>query len=99
MIMAALMHEPKLLLVDEPIVGLDPTSADTATRLFKEYAERHGSVLISTHTLAVAENLCHRFLILYQGKILAQGTLEELRSKTNISGSLNDVYLEITKDK
>lgn len=96
MIMAALMHEPPLLLVDEPIVGLDPKSAETTINLFKDYVkDSNRSILLCTHTLTAAEKLCNRFVVLKLGKMLASGTLDELRALAKTSGTLEDVYLKL----
>jgi ABC-2 type transport system ATP-binding protein len=97
MIIAALLHEPELLLIDEPIVGLDPKSASTATKLFQDFVdkEKH-SILLCTHTLSVAERICHRFIILKQGQIIASGNLEQLRKKVESdNASLHEVYLKL----
>lgn len=93
-ILAALLHEPKLLLIDEPIVGLDPESAKTAKRLFADFAERGGAVLLVTHTLPVAEEIASRIGLLKKGKIVAEGTLRELRARSHAdtAAALEDVY-------
>ncbi len=100
MIMAALLHQPALLLIDEPIVGLDPASADKAIEIFSKFvADRKHAVLLCTHTLPVAERLCHRFIILDRGQVLAEGTLTELRKMTKKQGSLIDIYLTLIHQK
>jgi ABC-2 type transport system ATP-binding protein len=93
-IMAAMSHAPKLLLIDEPIVGLDPTSAQLAKKMFVEFAKRGGSVLLVTHTLAVAEEISDRIGFLEKGKLTAVGSLAELRKKAGAgkSSSLEKVY-------
>ncbi len=97
-IIAALLHQPKLLVIDEPIVGLDPASVETAKRLFKDYVEAGGSVLLVTHTLAVAEELAHRVGVLLYSKLVAFGTLAELRHQAHLSAgaSLGDIYAAYT---
>lgn len=90
-ILAALLHRPKLLLIDEPIVGLDPESARTAKRLFAEFAKEGGAVLLVTHTLPVAEEISSRVGFLKNGKLLAEGTMAELRKK---AGAKDDATLE-----
>ncbi|MDO8513783.1 MAG: ABC transporter ATP-binding protein [bacterium] len=98
MIMAALLHKSPLLLIDEPIVGLDPSSAHTATRLFSEYAkEDKRAILVSTHSLAVAQELCDRFIVLSKGKMVAQGSLSELRKDAQTDGSLEQIYLKLAE--
>ena len=91
-IISAMSHNPKLLLVDEPIVGLDPTGAEIAKKLFVDYANRGGSVLLVTHTLPVASEISHRI-----GFLVAVGTLAELREKAELSGdaTLEDIYKKL----
>ena len=93
-ILAAMSHHPKLLLIDEPIVGLDPTGAEIAKKMFVEYAKNGGAVLLVTHTLPVAEEISHRIGFLKNGSLVAVGTLDELRQKANLphEASLEDVY-------
>ncbi len=93
-ITAALSHAPKLLLVDEPIVGLDPIGAEIAKDLFVEFARSGGAVLLVTHTLAVAEEIADRIGFLKHGELIAVGTLEELRAQASLpsSASLQEVY-------
>jgi ABC-2 type transport system ATP-binding protein len=96
-ILAALLHEPALLLIDEPMVGLDPASARVTKELIKEFADRGGAVLISTHTLPIAETLCAHIGILKDGKLTEEGTVAELGAKAGIEhGSLEDYYLALT---
>lgn|SRR5699024_10900526 len=91
---AALMHEPELLFLDEPTVGLDPKS----NRLLKDYLRAHvnkgNTVFLTTHTLSLAEEIADRICIIYQGEIKALGTLEELRSGS--AHSLEEIFLELT---
>lgn len=99
-ICAAFLPDPKLLLIDEPIVGLDPQSAKKALELFSAFAQGGGSILLSTHTLAAAEKICHRVGIIDQGKLITEGTLGSLRQKARLkSGHLEDVFLKITQEK
>ena len=93
-IAAALLHSPPLLLLDEPLNGLDPTSARTLKYLLREHAAAGGGVLVSTHLLDVAERLCDRVVILRLGRVLAQGTLAELRGSGG-DRSLEDVFLSL----
>ena len=97
-ILAALLHHPKLLLVDEPIVGLDPDSAATAKRLFKEFAADGGAVLLVTHTLPVADEISTRIGVLAKGKLIAEGDSASLRKKAKLpaSASLEEVYSALT---
>lgn len=96
-ILAAMSHAPKLLLIDEPIVGLDPTGAEIAKNLFSEYAKKGGAVLLVTHTLPVAEEISHKIGFLKEGKLCAYGTLAELKEQAGVeaSGTLEDVYKKL----
>ncbi|MCR4427513.1 MAG: ABC transporter ATP-binding protein, partial [Firmicutes bacterium] len=101
----ALLSNPKLLILDEPMVGLDPKSA----HLFKDLMNRHcdagGTVFFSTHVLEVAERLCHRVGIIHRGKLIASGTVEELRARRSTAReqageeSLEELFLELTEDE
>ncbi|MEI7498053.1 MAG: ABC transporter ATP-binding protein [Candidatus Falkowbacteria bacterium] len=98
-ILAALLHNPKLLLVDEPIVGLDPGSAETAKQQFVHFAKRGGAILLVTHTLPVAQAIAHRIGILKNGKLIAVGSLSELRrkAKLSVSAPLEAIYQSIVR--
>ena len=94
---AALVHEPTLLVIDEPMVGLDPHGAKMLKDALKRYAARGTTVFLSTHSLNVAEELADRLAIIHRGSILITGTLEEIRAKT--SGQRHDlesVFIELT---
>jgi ABC-2 type transport system ATP-binding protein len=99
-ILAALLHEPKLLLIDEPIVGLDPMSARKAKELFQAFARARGSVLLVTHTLPVAEEIADTIGLIKHGKLAAQGTMDELRALAHLGqrATLEDVYLKLAPD-
>lgn len=97
-IIAALLHRPPILILDEPFSGLDAKSV----RIFKEiltlHAERGGSVLFSTHILEIADDLCDRIAIINNGRLVAQGTPQELREKSEAAGaSLEEVFLRLTE--
>lgn len=98
-IVAALLHNPKLLLIDEPIVGLDPVSAEVATEMFADFTQEGGSVLLVTHTLYVAQKIARRVGVLKEGKLVTTGTMDELRQQGNLDAqaSLDDVYKALTK--
>jgi ABC-2 type transport system ATP-binding protein len=98
-ILAAFLHKPKLLLIDEPIVGLDPTSASIAQREFKRFAEEGGAVLLVTHTLSVAVEIADRIGILNQGRLTDVGALSELKARAGLGGEarLDDVYRALVK--
>ncbi len=101
-IAAALLHAPRLLVVDEPMVGLDPTSARTVKDMFKTLARTQGTtVFMSTHTLSVAEEVCDRVGILNDGRLIALGTLEEMRQMRTARATaghnrLEDLFLDLT---
>jgi ABC-2 type transport system ATP-binding protein len=96
-IASAFAHRPEVIVVDEPMVGLDPRSARTLKDLFRAYVDRGGTILMSTHTLEVAEAMCDRIAIIQRGELLAEGTMAELRAK-GASGddSLEAVFLRLT---
>lgn len=98
-IIAAMSHHPKLLLIDEPIVGLDPIGAEIAKNMFVEYAKAGGAVLLVTHTLLVAEEISDRIGFLKNGTLVAVGTLSELRAKAGLgeSATLDDVYKKLAQ--
>ena len=95
-IIAALLHDPTVLLLDEPIMGLDPISA----KIFKEYLleirSQGKAILFSTHILEIAEKMCDRIAVIYKGKIIAEGTIDELKSEAKVRGTLEDVFLQVT---
>ena len=93
---SALVHEPKVLVVDEPFVGLDPRSARIVKRMFVDQARRGVAVLMSIHLLSIAEDLADRIGIINLGKMIATGTLAELRQSLAHEGSLEDLFLELT---
>lgn len=92
---AAMLHRPEILVVDEPMVGLDPRGAKLMKATLKAYAQRGGTVFLSTHSLDVAEEISHRIGIIHRGQLAAEGTVGELRTLTGVS-SLEDVFLAIT---
>ena len=96
-ISSALIHRPEVIVVDEPMVGLDPRAARLLKDLFKGFVSRGGTVLMSTHTLEIAEALCDRIAIIQGGKIVAAGTMAELKQQTK-SGDigLEDLFLRLT---
>lgn len=90
-VIAALLHEPKLLLLDEPFVGLDPIAAHTLKGVMRELCERGGAIFFSSHVLEVVEKLCDKVAIIKNGKLIASGTTEEVRG----NASLEDVFLDL----
>jgi ABC-2 type transport system ATP-binding protein len=96
-ISGALVHRPEVIVVDEPMVGLDPKSARLLKDLFRQFVGRGGTVLMSTHTLEVAETMCDRIAIVHRGKIVAQGTMTELQEQTASEDlGLEDLFLKLT---
>ncbi len=93
---SALVHEPKILIVDEPLVGLDPRSARIVKDLFLAQARSGVAVLMSTHLLSIAEELADTIGIVNHGRMLAHGTLAELRTKLQSDASLEDLFLALT---
>jgi ABC-2 type transport system ATP-binding protein len=96
MLIAALLHEPPLWLLDEPLVGLDPRAALTLKEAMRAHCNNGSTVFFSTHVLEVAEKLCDRIGIIKDGKLIASGTLEELRSGET-GASLEHIFFEITQ--
>lgn len=95
---AALVHGPRVLIVDEPTVGLDPRTARAMKDVFRELAAAGGTVFMSTHTLDVAEQLADRIGIIHRGRLVALGTLDELRRQAQLDGRLEDVFLRLTEE-
>lgn len=94
---AALLHDPALLILDEPMVGLDPRSAHLFKELMNEHCKRGNTVFFSTHILDVAERLCHRVGIIKQGHLIASGTMDELRKDAAETRTLESIFLELTE--
>lgn len=93
-IMAALIHEPKLLILDEPFVGLDPKAAHTVKEIMREMCGRGMAIFFSTHVLEVAEKLCDHIAIIRDGKLIKSGTTADVRG----DDSLEEVFLELEDD-
>jgi ABC-2 type transport system ATP-binding protein len=92
----ALIHEPELLILDEPLTGLDAAAARQVKDLLVSHVAEGGTVILTTHILEVAERLAQRIGIIRQGRLIAEGTLAELRERT-LGGSLEDVFLQLTE--
>ncbi len=94
-IISAWIHEPKLVIMDEPFVGLDPSAAHQLKGMMRDICVRGGAIFFSTHVLEVAEKLCDKVAIIKQGKLIRSGTMEEVKG----DASLEDVFLELEGEK
>jgi len=98
-IAAALLHRPKVLIVDEPMVGLDPKGAKLVKNLFKDLAKSGAAIFMSTHTLELAEEVCQRIGIINEGRVIALGTMPELRKQARTTDErLESLFLKLTED-
>lgn len=98
-LIGALIHEPEFLILDEPMVGLDPKSSYELKEVMRRRADAGKSVFFSTHVLEVAEKVCDKIAIINHGKIIASGTMDELRSlEHEEGGSLEKIFLELTEN-
>ena len=96
-ISSALIHRPAVIVVDEPMVGLDPKAARLLKDIFRQFVDRGGTVLMSTHTLEVAEAMCDRIAIVQHGKIVAEGTVNDIRTQHQAGdASLEELFLKLT---
>ena len=93
-IIAAFLHHPKLLVMDEPFVGLDPKAAFTVKKIMRESCDHGNAIFFSTHVLEVAEKLCDKIAIIKDGRLVASGTMEEVKG----NASLEEVFLGITEE-
>lgn len=99
-IVAALLHEPPLLILDEPLIGLDARSSRILKELIVHHASKGGAVVFSTHIMEVAEKICHRVGIINKGKLVGEGTVSELRQLIrSTEGSLEDIFLKVTQQE
>lgn len=93
-LIGAFIHKPKLLILDEPFVGLDPKALFIVKKMMKEFCEQGGAIFFSTHILEVAQKLCNKMAIIKQGKLIKEGLMEEITKDT----SLEDVFMELTEN-
>lgn len=94
---AALLHDPEVLVIDEPMVGLDPRTARSVKDLFRDRTRRGATVFMSTHTLEIAQAIADRIGILHRGRLVALGAMAELRGLARREHSLEDIFLELTE--
>jgi len=95
-IASALLHDPEVFVIDEPMVGLDPHHARVVKDILKERSRAGMTVFVSTHQLSVAEEMADRIGIIHQGRLIAVGTRDELRRQSGVSGPLEDTFLSLT---
>ena len=98
-IVSALMHDPEVFILDEPMVGLDPHHARVLKDILKERSERGMTIFVSTHQLSVAEEMADRIGIIHRGRLIAVGTREELRIKSGRDGALEETFLTLTAEQ
>lgn len=98
-IVSALLHAPEVLVLDEPMVGLDPHHSRVLKDILKERSGRGMTIFVSTHQLSVAEEMADRIGIIHQGRLLAVGTREELRRRSGVEGALEKTFLALTEDE
>jgi ABC-2 type transport system ATP-binding protein len=98
-IAAALLHDPEVFIIDEPMVGLDPHHARVVKDTLKARSLRGMTVFLSTHQLSVAEEMADRIGIMHQGRLIAVGTVEQLRRQSGVDGALEQSFLSLTEDR
>ena len=97
-IMGVLLHNPKNLILDEPMTGLDPKSSFDLKQIMREHTKKNNTVFFSTHILEVAEKLCDRVGIINKGKLIFVGTYEEMKKEFRKNVSLEELFMEITEN-
>ena len=93
----ALLVDPRIFVLDEPMVGLDPRSAHQLKEAMRDHCDKGGTLFFSTHVMEVAERLCDRIGIIHHGRLAADGTLDELRRQAKDTASLENIFLELTE--
>lgn len=96
-LVGALIHDPQVFILDEPMVGLDPKASFELKKIMREHCDRGRSVFFSTHVLDVAEKICDRIAIIKKGKLIEVGTMAEIRKKAGSQESLENIFLELTE--
>ncbi|MFQ7233945.1 MAG: ABC transporter ATP-binding protein [Enterococcus hulanensis] len=100
MVLCAFLIQPSLYIIDEPFLGLDPLAINALLELMVAMKEQGAAILMSTHILATAEKYCDRFVVLHEGEVRAQGTLQDLQTEFDLPGSsLDEIYIALTKEK
>lgn len=100
MVLCAFLIQPSLYIIDEPFLGLDPLAINALLELMVTMKEQGAAILMSTHILATAEKYCDRFVVLHEGEVRAQGTLQELQTEFKLPGSsLDEIYIALTEEK
>lgn len=94
-VIAAFVHQPSLIIMDEPFVGLDPKATHTLKQLMRSFCDGGGAIFFSTHVLEVAEKLCDKVAVIKDGKLIVSGTMDEVRGDS----SLEDVFLELVEEE
>jgi ABC-2 type transport system ATP-binding protein len=96
---AALLHDPEVIIVDEPMVGLDPAAILMVKDLFQRLAQKGVTIFMSTHTLVVAEDICERIGVINKGQLIASGTTADLQREANITDAdLEQVFMNLTSN-
>jgi len=95
----ALVHDPRVLIVDEPMVGLDPKGARLVKDIFRRETDKGKTIFMSTHSLETAQEVCHELAIIQTGKVIARGTVEELIKDAGVDGNLENTFLKLTEGR
>ena len=96
-LVGALIHDPQVFILDEPMVGLDPKASFELKKIMRDHCDRGRSVFFSTHVLDVAEKICDRIAIIKKGRVIEVGTMAEIREKAGSQESLENIFLELTE--
>jgi ABC-2 type transport system ATP-binding protein len=95
---AALVHDPEIIVVDEPMVGLDPQAITLVKQILRDFADKGGAVFLSTHTLHIAQDLCDRIGLINKGRLAALGSVNELKSAAGTDNEdLEDLFMDLTR--
>jgi len=96
---SALLHDPPIIIVDEPMVGLDPAAIKLVRDIFMEFSHKGTTIFMSTHTLSLAEQICHRVGIIQNGRLTATGTISELKQSAARANDLEDIFFQLTRSE